>query len=61
MTDFIHPDQMDYYRDILDELCDIDHGLSSWEMDFLQTCSEWDGCFTATQGEKLDELYQRHC
>ena len=61
MTDFVHPNEMEELRELLDELCDVDHGLSNFEMDFIQNLSEWEGCFTEPQADFLREVHERHC
>lgn len=42
-------------------LCDIDSGLSAWEVDFVETMSHRDGDFTPRQAEKIEELFDRYC
>ena len=61
MTDFVDPSEMEELAELLDELLDLDHGLSNWEMEFIQNLSEWDGCFTEPQVDTLRKLHERHC
>jgi hypothetical protein len=48
-------------RDCLDALLEISHGLSDWEVDFVEDCSKWMGDFTDRQIEKILEIYDRAC
>ena len=61
MTDFVDISEMEELREMLDELCELDHGLSRFEMDFIQNLSEWDGCFTEPQVGALRKIHERHC
>ena len=46
----------------LDDLLDIEDGLSTWEVDFIDDMNKKraDG-FTDKQAKKIDELWDRHC
>jgi hypothetical protein len=48
-------------RDCLDALLEISHGLSDWEVDFVEDCSKWMGDFTDRQIDKILEIYDRAC
>lgn len=61
MTDYVEPSEMEELEELLDELCDLTHRLDSFEMDFIQNLSEWDGCFTEPQADTLRTMYERHC
>lgn len=58
---FIEQTEYDYYHELLEELCELDHGLNGWELDFIESLSDWDGLYTDTQANKLQEIYDRHC
>jgi hypothetical protein len=47
-------------NELLQEMLDLDHGLSSWEIGFIQTLDEWEGHFTYGQYVKLKEVHARH-
>ncbi len=47
-------------QDLLEELLDLDSGLSSWEIEFIESLDEWDGMFTQAQFAKLKEVHERH-
>jgi len=49
------------YRDMLDEVCDAESGLSSREIEFIQSLTEWDGAFTDPQKDWLQKIYDRVC
>jgi len=46
---------------MLDELCEVESGLSEWEIRFIQDLLDWDGRLTVDQFKKLEEVYGRHC
>jgi len=45
---------------LLEELLELDSGLTSWEIGFIESLDEWDGHFTEGQYEKLQEVHNRH-
>ena len=49
-----------YFRELLDELLEVEEGLTAWEMNFLQDLSELEGDFTPGQKSTLERLYDRH-
>jgi hypothetical protein len=43
-------------------LCDIEKGLTDWEVDFVENVSHQKVQFLSTsQVEKINQLYERHC
>ena len=58
---FVDSDQMPYYRDLVSDLCELDEGLSGWEIEFIDSLSEWDGDFTDGQAEKLERVWKKRC
>ncbi|HIJ67257.1 MAG TPA: hypothetical protein HPP51_03110 [Planctomycetes bacterium] len=47
-------------RKMLNELLELDEGLSSWECDFIESLSKWDSDFTDAQAGKLLEVWTKH-
>ena len=43
---------------MIDELLDLEKGLSDWEIDFLENIHEnWRGNYTEGQGAKIQKIY----
>ena len=59
MAEFVKVSEMENYRGMLDELLEVESGLSSWECDFLDTLANWEGCFTIPQSETLQKIYDK--
>ena len=49
---------MEELSNMLDELLDLEEGLSDWEIDFIEKLSNWDGNFTTGQSKMLKSLYK---
>ena len=49
---------MEELSNMLDELLDLEEGLSDWEIDFIEKLSNWDGNFTTGQSKMLESLYK---
>ena len=46
------------FESIIDELLDLEKGLSDWEIEFLGNIKQnWRGNFTAGQGAKIQKIY----
>jgi len=43
----------------LQELLDVDEGLTQWEVDFIESMSRWEGDFTPKQIATIDKIYER--
>lgn len=43
---------------MVEELCEMDEGLSSWEVSFIDDMSKRSG-FTEAQGEKIRQIYEK--
>ena len=56
--EFIDNDKMSELRSILQELLDLDDGLSPWTLDFIDSLANWDGAFTERQGQTLENIYK---
>lgn len=54
-------DEQQQLRCMIDELCDLDEGLSSWEVNFVESMSHWVGRFTQLQADKIRSLYEEKC
>jgi len=50
---------MQNYRDMLQELLNVDAGLSDKEINFLDSLHDWTGNFTPKQIAWLDRIYSR--
>jgi len=61
MNERVEAAYMPQYRDMLQELLNLDDGLSSWECDFVESLSHWDGAFTESQAATLEKLYDKLC
>ena len=46
-------------RDRLQELLEIDEGLTQWEVDFIENLSNWASDFTPKQIAMIDKIYER--
>ena len=60
-TNYIDASEQDRYEEMRDEVAEVTHGLTVWEMDFIESLYEWDGLYTMQQAEKLEEIFERHC
>ena len=47
-------------REMIRELCEVESGLSQWEVDFVEEMSHRD-TFTARQAAKIEELFDKYC
>lgn len=52
---------MSNHLDMLEELLNLESGLSQWEMEFIESLSNWDGVFTGKQAETLTKIYDKLC
>ena len=59
MSDFVPISEMDDYRDKLEELLAVEHGLTNNNIDFLDSLNDWEGCFTVSQADWLQKIYER--
>ena len=46
-------------REMIDELFDVDEGLTSWEIDFLDSVNDWEGMFTERQAETIERMWNK--
>jgi len=59
MSQFVITEEMPGLRDILNELLELDVGLSDFEVDFIESLSHWEGCFTRKQAVTIEKIYKR--
>ena len=59
MSEQVPISEMDNYRDMLEELLAVEHGLTNNQIDFLDSINNWEGCFTVPQAEYLEKIYER--
>lgn len=59
MADFVDISEMKRYKEMLEELLDIEEGLTEWEVDFLESLANWEGSFTVKQVGKLEKMHER--
>lgn len=60
MSERIRPDEQALAMELLQEMLDLDSGLTSWEIEFIESLDDWEGMFTEAQYEKLKEVHERH-
>lgn len=63
MTKFSNP-QREADLELMEDLCELDAGLNSWEIDFINDVSLWlethaDRELSETQREKAQEILER--
>jgi hypothetical protein len=49
----------DDYRELVEELCQRDSGLNSWECDFVSDMLDWQGQYTEKQRETIERIYDK--
>ena len=59
MTEFVRPENMPYYRDLLSELLDMSEGLTYSEVEFIESLSHWQADFTVGQAKYLEDIHTR--
>lgn len=51
-------DDEDYdLRQMVEELCDIDEGLTPWEVNFIDDMSRWEGRYTENQADVIRRIH----
>ena len=58
----MNSDQVAADKELLDQLCDIEHGLTDWEVGFVDSVSRWVDdrpYLTVTQRQKAQEILAR--
>ena len=51
-------DQEDY-RNMVDELLEVDDGLSDWEFGFIDNVDKWSGDYTVAQQICIEEVWNK--
>jgi len=59
MAEFVKATEMPQYRDLLQELLDLEDGLRDWEVEFIDSLSNWKSTFTKKQAATLEKIYER--
>jgi hypothetical protein len=59
MGEFVKPEEMERLRGQLNDLLDLDAGITAKELDFLEELTGWGGAFTLGQANWLDRIYER--
>jgi len=59
MSERVPISEMNNFRDMLEELLAVEHGLTNKEIDFLDSLNDWEGCFTVPQANWLEKIYER--
>ena len=60
MADFIDDEDTVECRGMVEELLDVDSGLYTGEIDFLESMhTEWEGNFTEPQAKWIKNIYRR--
>jgi hypothetical protein len=57
----VDSNRQDNIRDMIDELCNLESGLTDWELNFIEDLCNWDGRFTTKQADALERIYDRLC
>ena len=61
---FVDDAEMPRLKGQLEELLNLEEGLSKYELDFLdgsEGLTKWDGNFSIKQAAKLDKIYTERC
>jgi hypothetical protein len=48
------------YRNMVDELLNLDSGLSNKEIDIIDSMNNWYGNFSPEQGDLIEKIWNRH-
>ena len=59
--EFVDEKEMPRLKDMLKELLAVEEGLTNGEIDFLDKCNVWEGCFTKKMAGWLEKIYERVC
>ncbi|MCE5324925.1 MAG: hypothetical protein LLG01_00775 [Planctomycetaceae bacterium] len=52
-------EEQENLRGMLQELLDLESGLTDWEIEFLDSLNNWQGDFRPKQAETLQKIYDR--
>lgn len=59
MADFVEAEDMSELRSIHEDLLELADGLTSSNIDFLESLEEWEGSFTVGQADYLQSLQEK--
>ena len=59
MTDFVLKDETKCVRGMLSELLELEEGLTTWEVNFIESVNKWEGNFTQRQSETIVKIWGR--
>ena len=59
MSDFVTISEMTNFKNIRDELLNLEDGLTNLEINFLDHLCHWAGCFTTRQADWLKSIYDK--
>lgn len=59
MAEFVPVAAMPQYADLLQELFNVESGLTWDEIDFLDSINKWDGAFTTEQAKYLVKIHDK--
>lgn len=48
-------------RDHLKDLLALDHGLTDWEVEFIENVNQWSGPLTVKQMACIMKIWDKHC
>ncbi len=48
-------------KEHLDELLELEDGLTPWEVDFIDSVSKWEDDLTPKQMARIYKIYDRRC
>ena len=47
------------YKELVEELCDVQSGLTNWECDFVSDMLDWAGEYTQKQRATIEKIYDK--
>ena len=59
MADFVKASDMPALKEIHQDLLDLEDGLTSDNIEFIEDLLDWDGSFTIGQAEYLEKLQEK--
>lgn len=59
MSNFIEDKEMPILRGMIIELLEVEHGLTDWEIEFLENLNQWKGNLTVNQADRLEKIYKK--
>ena len=56
--DFVNSDRTTKCREKMNELFQLEDGLTDWQIGFLDNVVDWEGCFTVRQAERIEKIHE---